>query len=85
MSRRLSPNLRTAFKASCEGRFVALSHRAAFVGAGRRARASTAVSRRKPHAASEQTANRVMLVPDDRFSHVAGICADQAIPVEGTA
>ena len=83
MSRRLAPNLRTAFKASFEGRFVALSHRAAFFGAGRRARASTAVS--LPHAASEQTANRVMLVRDDRFSHVAGICADQAIPVEGTA
>jgi hypothetical protein len=40
---------------------------------------------RKPHPASEQTANRVMFVPDDRFSHVAGMCADQALPIEGTA
>ena len=40
---------------------------------------------RKPHPASEQTANRVMLVPDDRFSHVAGMRADQALPIEGTA
>ena len=40
---------------------------------------------RKPHPASEQTANRVMFVPDDRFSHVAGMRADQALPIEGTA
>jgi hypothetical protein len=40
---------------------------------------------RKRHPASEQTANRVMFVPDDRFSHVAGMRADQALPIEGTA
>jgi hypothetical protein len=40
---------------------------------------------RKPHPASEHKANRVMLVPDDRFSHVAGMRADQALPIEGTA
>jgi hypothetical protein len=40
---------------------------------------------RKPHPASEQTANRVMSMPDDRFSHVAGMRADQALPIEGTA
>ena len=40
---------------------------------------------RKRHLASEQTANRVMFVPDDRFSHVAGMRADQALPIEGTA
>jgi hypothetical protein len=40
---------------------------------------------RKPHPASEQTANRVMFVPDDRFSHVTGMRADQALPIEGTA
>src|SRR6478735_7352165 len=28
---------------------------------------------RKPHPAIEQTANRVMFMPDDRFSHVAGM------------
>jgi hypothetical protein len=26
-----------------------------------------------------------MFVPDDRFSHVAGMRADQALPIEGTA
>ena len=31
------------------------------------------------------TANRVMFVPDDRFSQVAGMRADQALPIEGTA
>jgi hypothetical protein len=40
---------------------------------------------RKPHPASEQTKNRVMFVPDDRFSQVAGMRADQALPIEGTA
>jgi hypothetical protein len=40
---------------------------------------------RKPHPAGEQTANRLMFVPDDRFSHVAGMRADQALPIEGTA
>ena len=40
---------------------------------------------RKLHPASEQIANRVMLVPDDRLSDIAGICAKQAIPVESTA
>jgi MFS family permease len=39
----------------------------------------------KRHPASEQTANRVMFMPDDRFSHVAGMRADQALPIEGTA
>ena len=39
----------------------------------------------KPRPASEQTANRVMFVPDDRFSHVTGMRADQALPIEGTA
>jgi len=38
---------------------------------------------RKPHPAGEQTANRVMFVPDDRFSHAAGMHADQALPIEG--
>jgi hypothetical protein len=48
---------------------------------------TTASSHRlsKPHPASEQTANRVMFVPDDRLSHVAGMRADQALPIEGTA
>ena len=40
---------------------------------------------RKRHLASEQTANRVMFMPNDRFSHVAGMRADQALPIEGTA
>ena len=39
----------------------------------------------KPRPASEQTANRVMFVPDDRFSQVAGMRADQALPIEGAA
>jgi hypothetical protein len=30
-------------------------------------------------------ANRVMFVPDDRFSQVAGMRADGAVPVESTA
>src|SRR5262249_32785794 len=34
---------------------------------------------------SEHMANRVMLVPDDRFYHVVGMWADQVLPIEGTA
>jgi hypothetical protein len=54
-------------------------------GGGCKRAARTAVPYRKLYPSSEQTANRVMLLPDDRFFHVAGMCGDQAIAVEGAA